>query len=66
MDRQTVSRRASRHVSRHVCHSCSPVLGVVLFASVGACVFVLVLFPRKVVDDFFFDLVLAGTRLQLS
>ena len=42
--------------------SCSPVLGVVLFfALVGACVFVLVLFPRGVVDDFFFDLVLAGT-----
>ena len=62
MDRQAVSRRVSRHVSRHVCHSCSPVLGVVLFfALVGACVFVLVRFPRGVVDDFFFDLVLAGT-----
>ena len=62
---QTVSRRVSRHVSRHVCHSCFPVLGVMLFfALVGACVFVLVLFPRRVVDDFFFDLVLAGTWPQ--
>ena len=33
----------------------------VVFALVGAFVFVLVLFPRGVVVDFFFDLVLAGT-----
>ena len=34
---------------------------VVFVALVGARVFVLVSFPRGVVDDFFFDLVLAGT-----
>ena len=52
MDRQAVSRRVSRHVSRHVCRSRSPVC-VLCCVCFGWGCFVLVLFLRGVVVDFF-------------
>ena len=65
MDRQAVSCCVSRHVSCHVCHA-APCFGCcVVFCfgwSLCFCVALeMVLFPRGVVDDFFFDLVLAET-----
>ena len=53
------------HFTSRLSHLLPCLVCCVVFAFVGACVFVLVLFPRGVVDDFFFDLVLAGTS-QLS